>query len=127
MAYKTNYDGQQRIMNGLADSVFELSDEEILAEVPDSGMDPKQEANRIASTLLRAVDRWESENERLSSLGHTINPHRWECLDGIYQNHCLKCGAAVSFTTPTGEMQGRALDGSCPENAYPIQKQGASR
>ena len=46
MAYKTNHDGQQRIMNHLADSVFELSDQEILDEVRKTGADPQEEADR---------------------------------------------------------------------------------
>jgi hypothetical protein len=126
MAYKTSYDGQQRIMNRLADSVLELTDEEILAEVRDSGIDSQQEANRITSVLLRAVDRWQSENERLSNLGHTINPNHWECFDGIYQNHRQSCGLLVSFSTTTQRMAGSALHGSCRKNEYTIQKSATS-
>jgi hypothetical protein len=75
----------------------DLTDEEILAEARDSGIDSQQEANRITSVLLRAVDRWKSENERLSNLGHTINPNRWECFDGIYSESLPKLWFASEF------------------------------
>ena len=127
MRYRTGHDGQQRIMNRLADSVFELSDEEILAEVRESGVDPQEDADRTSSVLRQAADTWESENERLSQLGHTINQKYWRCVDEIYHNYCLCCGSPVSFQTATGEMQGKALDGPCPKNAYPIKRREASR
>jgi hypothetical protein len=127
MAFRTGQDGQQRIMNRLADSVVELSDEEILAEVRECGVDPQEEADRTSSMLRKAADTWETENSRLSNLGHTINPNEWRSVDGSYHNHCLNCGSSVSFTTATSEMQGEALDGSCPENAYPIKRWEASR
>jgi hypothetical protein len=127
MAFKTSHDGQQRIMNRLADSVFELTDEEILAEVRESGFDPQEEADRTSSVFRQAVDTWESENKRLSELGHTINQKYWRCVDGSYHNYCLSCDSPVSFVTATGEMQGEALDGSCPQNAYPIKRGEASR
>jgi hypothetical protein len=127
MAFKTSYDGQQRIMNRLADSVFELSDEEILADLRESGVDPQGEADRTSSVLRKAADTWESENARLAELGHTINPNKWRSVDGSYHNRCLNCGSSVSFTTATSEMQGEASDGSCPENAYPIKRREASR
>jgi len=110
-------------MNRLADSVFELSDEEILAD----GVDPQEKADRTSSVLRKAVDKWESENARLSNLGHTINPNKWRSVDGSYHNHCLNCGSSASFAMATGEMQGDALGGSCPENAYPIKRREASR
>ncbi len=126
MAYETSHDGQQRIMNHLAHSVFELSDEEILAEVRESGVDPQEEADRTSFVLRRAADTWESENERLSNLGHTINPNYWRCVEGIYHNYCLSCGSLVSFTTAAGEMQGEALDGRCPESdQYTIRRTGS--
>src|ERR1019366_5716748 len=127
MAYKTSHDGQQRIMDHLADSVFELSDEEILAEVRESGADPEQEAERTRLVLRQASDTWESENERLSHFGHTINQNYWRCVEGIYHNNCLNRGSTVSFTTATGEMRGDALVGLCPENADTIKKREASR
>jgi hypothetical protein len=41
------------LMNGLADSVLELSEEEILAEQRESGADPIEEAARIRGILLQ--------------------------------------------------------------------------
>ena len=127
MAYRTSLDGQQRILDHLAESVFQLSDEEILDEVRESGVDPQEEADRTSFVLRQAVDTWESENERLSNLGHTINPNGWRCVEGIYENHCLSCGSLVSFSTATQRMEGNALDGSCPENGYTTKKREASR
>jgi hypothetical protein len=111
MAYRANHDGQQKIMNHLADSVLELSDEEILAEVRESGADPQEQAERTGFVLRQAADIWQSENERLSNLGHSINPNYWHCVEGIYHNHCLNCGSLVSFTTV--RMEGNVLDGQC--------------
>jgi hypothetical protein len=127
MAYKTSHDGQERIMHYLADSVFELSDEEILAEVQSSGIDPQKEADHTTCVLGQAVNTWESENERLSNLGHTINPNDWRCVEGIYWNYCPSCGSLVSFSTTTQRMEGNALDGSCSENGYTIKRREASR
>ena len=122
MAFKTNHTGLQRIMNRLAESVFELSDDEILAEVRESGVDPQEEADRTSSVLRKAADTWQSENARLSNLGHTINPKNWRCIEGIYYNYCLSCDSEVSFAPATQRMEGNALDGSCSENAYAIKK-----
>jgi len=127
MVFKTRHDGQRRIMNRLAESILELSDEEIVAEVRESTADPQEEADRTSSVLRKAADTWEFENERLSELGHTINQKYWRLIDGTHHNYCLSCGLPVSFTTANGEMQGEALYGSCPKNAYPIKRREASR
>jgi hypothetical protein len=127
MAYRTGHDGQQRIMNRLAESVFELSDAEICAEVRESGLDPQEEGSRTGLALRQAAERWESENARLSELRHTVNQRHWRCIEGTLHNYCLSCGLPVSFATAPGEMQGRALDESCPKNAYPMKRWKASR
>jgi len=127
MAYKTNHDGQQRIMNYLADSLLELSDEEILAEVRESGADPQEEAERTSFVLRQSADTWEFENERLSNLGHAINPNSWRDVDGIYQNICQSCGSSVSFTTSTQRMEGHALTRTCTEQAALDRRTGTRR
>jgi hypothetical protein len=127
MAYKTSLDGQQRIMDHLADSLFELSDEEILAEVRESGVDPEQEAERTRLVLRQASKAFDDVNNHLSKLVHSINSHDWRSGQGSYHNNCLNCGSSVSFTTATGEMRGDALGGSCPENGYATKKREASR
>ena len=127
MAYKTSHDGQQRIMDHLADSVFELSDEEILAEVRESGADPEQEAERTRLVLRRASKAFDDVNNCVSTLGHSINSHDWRSEHGSYYNNCLNCGSSVSFTAATGELRGDALRKSCPENAYPIKRREVSR
>jgi hypothetical protein len=61
------------MMEQLAESVLELSDEEILAEVAESGADPQQEAERIRLVLRQAVKSEEVEDKRVSNLGETTN------------------------------------------------------
>jgi hypothetical protein len=107
MAYRTSLDGQQRILDHLAESVFELSDEEILAEVRESGVDPEQEAERTRLVLRQASKAFDDVNNHLSKLGHSINFHDWRSGQGSYHNNCLNCGSSVSFTTATGEMRGK--------------------
>jgi hypothetical protein len=114
-------------MDHLADSVFELSDEEILAEVRESGADPEQEAERTRLVLRRASKAFDDVNNRVSKLGHSINSHDWRGGQGSYHNNCLNCGASVSFSTTTQRMEGNALDGSCPDNGYTTKKREASR
>ena len=127
MAYKTNHDGHQRIMDHLAESVLELSDEEILAEAWESGVDPQEEAERTSFVLQQSADKWEFENERLSNLGHAINPNSWRDVDGIYQNICQSCGSSVSFTTSTQRMEGHALTRTCTEQAALDRRTGTRR
>lgn len=55
MANKENYDEQlSAIMNRLADSVLELSDEQLIAEERERGIDPLKEAERIRAILRRS-------------------------------------------------------------------------
>jgi len=55
MRNKNNYDEQlARIMNGLADSVLDLSDSELLAELQEEGVDPQVEAERTKNVLRAA-------------------------------------------------------------------------
>lgn len=57
MPDKNDYDEQlANIMNSLADSVLELSDEELLAEVRKEGVDPHVEAGRTRE-FLRQVSK----------------------------------------------------------------------
>ena len=105
----------ERIMEQLADSVLELSDEAILAEVSEAGADLAEEAERAHSVLRNASRAWENVNQQLSYLGHTITPTSWQRKHGVYHNRCLKCDSAVSFRTATGEAQGMALEAPCRE------------
>jgi hypothetical protein len=116
MADKTNHDERlERLMNQLAESVLGLSDEAILAEANEAGADPQREAERTRLVLRQASKVLDDVNNRLSNLGHTINSNDWRRGQRGYHNNCLNCGSSVSFTTATGEMQGEALDGLCPE------------
>jgi hypothetical protein len=125
--YRIDQDGQQRIMNHLADCVFELSDAEILAEVRETQVDPQEEADRMSLVLLQASKAFDDVNNCVSTLGHSINSHDWRSEHGSYYNNCLNCGSSVSFTAATGEIRGDALRKSCPENAYPIKRREVSR
>lgn len=49
---KRDYELVEKLMNGLAESILEMSDEEIIAEERECGGDPMHEASRV-STLLR--------------------------------------------------------------------------
>jgi len=54
MTDKKNYDDQlAAIMNAAADSILELSEEELLAEEREAGVDPLKEAERIRDGLRR--------------------------------------------------------------------------
>jgi hypothetical protein len=129
MADKNNHDERlERLMNQLAESVLGLSDEAILAETSEAGADPEQEAERTRLVLRQASKAFDDVNNRVSNLGHAINSNDWRPGQWGYHNNCLNCGSSVSFTTETGEMQGEALDGLCPEsNQYTIRRREASR
>jgi hypothetical protein len=128
MADKKNHDERmERLMNLLAESVLGLSDEGVLAEAGEIGVDSEQEAERTQLILRQASKALELVNKRLSNLGHTVNSDDWWRGHWGYHNTCVTCGSFVSFTTATGEMRGAALDGLCPENdEYTIRKREAS-
>ena len=75
MTDKTNHvEKLEWIVEQLADSVLELSDEVILAEIRESGADPQEEAERTRRALQQAARLSEVEGKRLSKLGDMINP-----------------------------------------------------
>jgi hypothetical protein len=113
MADKTSRDQQQeRVMYYLANSVLELSDEDIRDEAAATG-DPQQ-AERTRSILRNAARVVEKVNRCLLDLGHTISPQRWQQDGGGYSNHCLTCGLPVNFTSATGTIWGSALEAHAP-------------
>jgi hypothetical protein len=127
MADNKNHDEQlKRIMNRLADSVLELSDEEILAETRGSGADPQEEAERTRALLRQALNALEAVNKRLWSLGHSVDPKYWQHGERGYHNNCRDCGLSVNFAV-AGQIWGDALRGPCPESDwYAVRKQEAS-
>jgi len=129
MADNKNHDERlERLMNHLAESVLGLSDETILAETSEAGANPQREAERTRLVLRQASKALDNVNKCLSNLGHTINSSDWRPGQWGYVNNCLNCGSLVSFTTASGEMQGEALDGVCPESdQYAIRRREASR
>ena len=66
----------ERIMEQLADSILELSDEAILAEVMENGADPQEEAERIRLVLQQASESVEgvNGNQRIAGrhVGRTV-------------------------------------------------------
>lgn len=68
MADKKNRDELERIMNQLADSILELSDQAILAEIRATGADPEQEAERTRLVLRQASKAFDDVNNRVSNL-----------------------------------------------------------
>jgi putative NIF3 family GTP cyclohydrolase 1 type 2 len=129
MAYKTNHDEHlEGIMNQLADSVLGLSDEAILAEIRDAGVEPTAVAERVRVVLRDALQTLERVNIRLSNLGHTVDSNGWQAGRGGYHNKCLNCGSAVSFTIANGEIRGRAVIAPCPDTSQrEIARRQASR
>jgi len=128
MADNKNHDEQlKNIMNRVADSVLELSDEEILAETRESGADPQEEAERTHIVLRQASKALEAVNKRLWSLGHAVNPKYWRHGERGYHNNCRDCDLSVNFAA-AGEIWGDALRGPCRENdRYTVREQEASR
>jgi hypothetical protein len=126
MVDKESHDQQmERVMNYLANSVLELSDEEIRAEAAAIG-DLEQQAERTRNVLRNAASLLETVNKALQELGHTVSPQRWQQHDRGYRNQCLTCGLAVSFALGTGEMWGSALQGTCPQTERAVRKRAAS-
>lgn len=127
MANKESYDEKlNRIMNHLADSVLEVSDEEVLAETLGSGADPQEEIERTRAALRQASNALEAMNKRLWSLGHTVNPKSWKHWERNYHNSCRDCGLSVNFTV-AGETGGDALGGPCRRRErYTVREQEAS-
>jgi hypothetical protein len=115
MEGKKNYDEQlENVMNQLADSVLELSEEAMLTEIGEAGADPQREAERVRLALQKHLQTFDAVDKRLSKLGHTINSKSWWSGERRYHNKCIKCGSLVSFSTTTNEMLGDAFDRPCP-------------
>ena len=72
----------ERIMEQLAESVLELSDEALVAEITESGSDPQQEAERTRLVLRQAAKPQEVEDKRSPSLGGTSISNYWRTRKG---------------------------------------------
>ena len=106
----------ERIMNRLAESVLDLSDEALLADISETGADPEEEAERVRFLLQRKLQAWDVVHKQLSDLGHTINPKLWWSDEHACYNNCLDCGSLVSFTIATNEKYGSAFYEPCAES-----------
>ncbi len=67
-------DKLERIMEQLAESVLELSDEALVAEITESGSDPQQEAE-LTRSLLRHAARPPELGQRLSNVSEPTDSH----------------------------------------------------
>jgi hypothetical protein len=72
----------ERIMEQLAESVLELSDEALLAEITESGSDPQQEAE-LTRSLLRHAARPQEVGQRLSNVSETTDSHYCRTSKGL--------------------------------------------
>jgi hypothetical protein len=72
----------ERIMEQLAESVLELSDEALLAEITESGSDPQQEAE-LTRSLLRHAARPQEVGQRLSNVSGTTDSHYCRTSKGL--------------------------------------------
>jgi hypothetical protein len=110
-----------KVLDQLADTVLQLSDEEMAAEVCEDGADPEQEAESTRSMLRDCVTLFDNVNERLWHLGHTIDPSDWRRGTESFYVYCLACGELVTLAIATSEARGHALRERCPNaNRYKI-------
>jgi hypothetical protein len=118
MADKKNHDEHlERITNHLAESVLGLSDEAIIAETSEAGADPEPEAEATRLVLLTGV---EGIGQCEQALVESWPYRQFQLLGaravGLSQQ-LPKLRFISEFATATGEMQGEALEGPCPEAA----------
>ena len=105
----------ETLMNDLANSVLELSDEELFLELGETGEDRHKEAGSTRNVLQGACNIYEQVNWRLSNSGHTVDPKAWSLGNGSYHNHCRICGLRVIFTPSSGEIRGDAWIRRCSD------------
>ncbi len=127
MENKRDHDRQlEKLMNDLADSVLELSDEEVLSEAREVGADPQQQGETTRAVLQQASKTFEDVNRSLSNLAHTVEPKLWRRRGEAYYNNCVTCGLSVSFTPASNQKEGDALTGPCPDSGrYAVSKREA--
>ena len=100
MTDKKNYTERiAKLMNGLAESVFELSEEEILAEEREAGVDPMYEAARVR-TLLRP--------EQIQKMRALLRPIRIVITD---DHPILRDGLRRLLEAESFKVVGEAADG----------------
>ncbi len=66
-----DYEAELRaIMDALAESVAEASDEDLLAEAREAGEDPRRTAARVRNVLMRAAKDYEQRRLRVAEKAH---------------------------------------------------------
>jgi hypothetical protein len=115
----------ERIANLIADSEFELSDEELLSEIREVGDDPIEDADCTLELVRDVSHRIEVMNSRLAELGHKINLKRWRPDGAFYTNRCFNCDLIVRLDPATGKIAREALYAPCfTANRYAIGGRG---
>lgn len=115
MADKSYEKQLEGLMNDLADSVLELSDEELFREVGEVSVDRQKETGSTRALLQDACNIYERVNWQLSNFGHTVDPKAWRREQLAYQNNCRLCGLQVNFNPSTGEISGGTSIRRCSE------------
>jgi len=123
--YRHHSEAPENLSDGLADSVIELSDEEVLGEVRESGTAPEQYAERTRDVLRHALHKFDNVNKRLQELGHAIMD--WQVREGGYENRCKNCGLSVGFSATSNEIWGEASGKPCrARDQYTSEKKEAA-
>jgi len=122
-----NKDPLKTVLDHLADPILEMSDEEILAEIRETGVDPQEVAEHTRAVLLEALQKFDNVNRRLWHLGHNIRLKDWQLREWGYENTCADCGLSVSLATSSKQPSGRALESRCTENQNTSLKRDATR
>jgi len=76
----------KNLMNGIADSILEMSDEEIREEAAEDGLDIRAEAEDLRKFMLNTIEKYKKADSILE-MSHGIKPaHR-----------CLWCGRKATI------------------------------
>jgi len=123
--YRHHSEALENLSDGLADSMLELSDEETLDEVRESGTDPEEYAERTRDVLRHALRKFDNVNNCLRELGHAILD--WQVREGGYENRCKNCGLSVRFSATSNEIWGEASVKPCrAQDQYTTKKKEAA-
>src|SRR5437762_13011473 len=89
MENKRDHDRQlEKLMNDLADSVLELSDEEVLSEAREVGADRQQQAETTRAVLQQASKTFEDVHRSMSNLAQTAEQTLSMRKGCAYYNNC---------------------------------------
>ena len=114
MAHNTKHNVQlERIMNFIADSEFGLSDEELLAEMREVGIDPIEEAEATSNNFREISQQLETLTTRWAMLGHRMRSTHVKPDGAETSITCVDCGLIVRLDVSTGKIVGSVLYTPC--------------